>query len=327
MTSSAHPDAQLQGSSQLDLDPSLLMAAQAAVGMDTGMLLHSINIGRPADAMEDAGRNDAAPAMGMPAAAAEAAAPSPPGSGDTESLGNAVPHHPSDVPPLQRRRLAQTAAAAAAADDATRSACGLATPTPSPGPPFLKTDIEVEYGEVGIAMSQTNVIPPDPTLAVGPAHALHVVNSLVRIIPLTSSGTVDARRAAFERLIPLPDWFSLVASPCTGGYIYPAATYDKLIGRFLLTAICGYDSNQILLAVSESSSATGMWVLYSFPGEVTQATPMRCTGYPVSLQSQIGYNVDGVYLTWTQNCPDNQDTGTGAIIMALPKVGATELTD
>jgi hypothetical protein len=175
------------------------------------------------------------------------------------------------------------------------------------------------YGTLGVDLQQTNVVPPDPALAVGPQQVLHVVNSLVKIIPLTTQGNIDmAPRRGAARSIPLPDFFALVASPCDGGYIYPHAVYDKEIGRFLLTCICGGDSNQILLAVSTTSSAHGTWILYSFPGEVTRGLRMQCP-YPVSLNSKVGYNRDGVFLSWVQNCPDNQQDSTGAIIAALPK--------
>lgn len=76
---------------------------------------------------------------------------------------------------------------------------------------------------------------------------------------------------------------------------------------------------QILLAISTTASATGTWILYSFDGEVTSNTPMQCDGYPVSLQSQVTYNRDGVYVSWVQNCPPNQELDTGAVLMALPK--------
>lgn len=34
---------------------------------------------------------------------------------------------------------------------------------------------------------------------------------------------------------------------------------------------------------------------------------------------QVGYNKDGVFLTFVQNCEKNQETATGALIYALPK--------
>jgi hypothetical protein len=202
---------------------------------------------------------------------------------------------------------------------AQRRVCNKGTPTTSSPSPFVKRGLTHAYGTLGVDLQQTNVVPPDPALAVGPQQVLHVVNSLVRIIPLTTQGNIDtAPRPGASRTIPLPDFFALVASPCDGGYIYPHAAYDKEIGRFLLTCICGGDSNQVLLAVSTTSSAHGTWILYSFPGEVTKRMRMQCA-YPVSLYSKVGYNRDGVFLSWVQNCPENQQDATGAIIAALPK--------
>lgn len=36
-------------------------------------------------------------------------------------------------------------------------------------------------------------------------------------------------------------------------------------------------------------------------------------------QPQVGYNKDGVFLSFIHNCPSNQETATGAMIYALPK--------
>jgi hypothetical protein len=216
-----------------------------------------------------------------------------------------------------KRKLFQTSSNAN-----TKSVCNRGTPSTvtnaAPGRPTFTEPL----GTLGITMQQTNVIPPDPTLAVGPREVLHVVNSLIKILPVGGNGGLStSSRPGSTRTIPLPNFFSLVASPCDGGYINPSATYDKHIGRFLLTVVCGGDANQILLAASSSSSALGTWVLYSFAGEVTQGTNFQCANgsYPISLGTQVGYNQDGIYITYTQNCPTNQDTATGAILLALPK--------
>uniref|UniRef100_A0A383V3P6 Uncharacterized protein n=1 Tax=Tetradesmus obliquus TaxID=3088 RepID=A0A383V3P6_TETOB len=222
---------------------------------------------------------------------------------------------------LLQARSSTTSSSSGGSDPALaqRRVCNKGTPTASSPSPFVKRGMNHAYGTLGVDLQQSNVVPPDPALAVGPQQALHVVNSLVRIIPLTTQGNIDmSPRRGASRTIPLPDFFALVASPCDGGYIYPHAVYDKEIGRFLLTCVCGGDSNQVLLAVSTTSSAHGTWILYSFPGEVTKGLRMQCP-YPVSLYSKVGYNRDGVFLSWVQNCPDNQETATGAIIAALPK--------
>jgi hypothetical protein len=128
-------------------------------------------------------------------------------------------------------------------------------------------------------------------------------------------------------VIALPDFFGLVASTCDGGYITPSAAFDKAVGRFLLAAVCGGDANQILLAVSKSSSAVGGWWLYSLPGYVTAGTPMACADEasgehlaPYSIRSQVGYNADGVFVSFVQNCPLAANPGaSGAVLLALPK--------
>eukprot|EP00775_Hariotina_reticulata_P007431 gene7431-7640_t len=224
-----------------------------------------------------------------------------------------------DLPPntSPKRKLFQTSANAN-----SKSVCNKGTPTTITNANPGRATFTEPLGTLGITMQQTNVIPPDPTLAVGPREVLHVVNSLIKIIPVGSTGGLStSNRPGSTRTIPLPNFFSLVASPCDGGYINPSATYDKHIGRFLLTVVCGGDANQILLAASSSSSALGTWVLYSFAGEVTQSTNFQCANgsYPISLGTQVGYNQDGIFITYTQNCPTNQDTATGAILLALPK--------
>ncbi|WIA21393.1 hypothetical protein OEZ85_000609 [Tetradesmus obliquus] len=179
-------------------------------------------------------------------------------------------------------------------------------------------------GFPGLSTADTYVLPPDPTIAVGPDTALHVVNSLVAIYKVNpgtgNPASLNSTKPAL--LVSLPSFFTLVAPQCSGGYFSPSATYDKLVGRFLLTAVCGGDANQILLAVSSTSSALGGWLLYSFAAEATQSTPMVCDGYPAALHTQVSYNTDGVFISYVQNCPDDPFSATGAVLYALPKWAA-----
>lgn len=46
---------------------------------------------------------------------------------------------------------------------------------------------------------------------------------------------------------------------------------------------------------------------------------MQLTYLCGSVVLQVGYNKDGVFLTFIHNCPSNQETATGAMIYALPK--------
>jgi hypothetical protein len=178
-----------------------------------------------------------------------------------------------------------------AAKQPGRHVCNKGTPTNSTTGPLGKSSFSGKVSNiVGITMADSGVVPADAAIAVGPNHVVHVVNGLVKILPVNSNGEFPkSLKPGQMRLIPLPDWFGLVASPCDGGYINPSATYDKEVGRFLISAICGGDTNQVVLSVSADSSATGSWILYSFAGEATQGTRMQCINesYPISFHSQV----------------------------------------
>jgi len=169
--------------------------------------------------------------------------------------------------------------------------CNKGTPTNSTTGPVGRSSFSGKVSNiVGITMADSGVVPADAAIAVGPNHVVHVVNSLVKVMPVNSNGEQPrSLKPGQMRLIPLSDWFGLVASPCDGGYITPSATYDKEVGRFLISAICGGDTNQVLLSVSADDSAMGTWILYSFAGEATQGTRMQCVNesYPIGFHSQV----------------------------------------
>lgn len=204
-------------------------------------------------------------------------------------------------------------------------------PTPQPKP-RRRTGFKPVWGEDGLWMSESGVIPADSTVAAGPRHVMHIVNSLVKITTVDPMHGVPTGTDGYGYepspdavIVTLPDFFGLVASSCDGGYITPSAAYDKQAQRFIVTAVCGGDANQILLAVSQSDDATGGWWLYTFPGYVTYDTHMACTdGHdhfnPTSIHSQVSYNKDGVYISFVQNCPICEvPQATGSVLFALPK--------
>lgn len=234
--------------------------------------------------------------------------------GDGVAAGYSVYDRPALTSPA--RRLF-----AAGGKDNSRHVCNKGTPTESATGPLGKSSFSSKVINVnGIAMQDTGVPLADAAIAVGPHHVVHVVNSMVKIIPVSKDGDYPRSLTPGQvRLIPLSEWFGLVASPCDGGYITPSATYDKLVGRFLIAAVCGGDTNQVMLSVSATDNALGAWILYSFAGESTQGTRFQCLDFPVSFHSQVGYNKDGVFLTFIQNCPSSQETSTGAMLYALPK--------
>jgi hypothetical protein len=206
-------------------------------------------------------------------------------------------------------------------------------PEQQPQQPRRRTGFNPIWGDDGLWMSESGVVPADSTVAVGSRHVVHIVNSLVKImaidqsrgVPDVAGGSSAPGVSAEAVIVTLPDFFGLVASSCDGGYVTPSAAYDKQVGRFIVTAVCGGDSNQILLAVSQTSEATGRWWLYSFPAYVTYDTPMACTDgsshfTPTSIHTQIGYNRDGVFISFVQNCPlCHVPRATGSVLYALPK--------
>jgi hypothetical protein len=76
-------------------------------------------------------------------------------------------------------------------------------------------------------------MPPDPTIAVGPDTAFHVVNSLVAIYKVNpgSGNPANLNVTKPAALVSLPSFFTLVAPQCSGGYYSPSATYDKHVSR------------------------------------------------------------------------------------------------
>jgi hypothetical protein len=200
------------------------------------------------------------------------------------------------------------------------------------GKPHRRTGFKPVWGEDGLWMSESGVAPADATVAAGPRHVMHIVNGLVKITTVDPMHGVPTGTDGYGYdpspdavIVTLPDFFGLVASSCDGGYITPSAAYDKEADRFIVTAVCGGDANQILLAVSQCDDATAGWWLYSFPGYVTYDTAMACTdGHnhynPTSIHTQVGYNKDGVYISFVQNCPICEvPKATGSVLFALPK--------
>jgi hypothetical protein len=168
----------------------------------------------------------------------------------------------------------------------------------------------------GLGVNITDVVPMCPTLAIGRTHMIHAINSVLRVYRVNpSTGNVTS----LFKTVTLPDFFALVESPCYNGVNFPAAAYDKKIGRYLLTAVCA-GPNTILLAVSVGDTAEGKWILYSLPGE-PRGSRLTC-GTTVNTNpayTQLNYNNDGVYITYYQDCDSSWFDNSGAVLYALPK--------
>jgi len=103
-------------------------------------------------------------------------------------------------------------------------------------------------------------IPPDTMGAVGPSHFLEVINSSVAIYAKTGSRLSHVK---------LDTFFTLTIGATTyprNGSFDPRVLYDRRSGRFFATAMergsPSQEQNGIILAVSRTSDATGLWDKY-----------------------------------------------------------------
>ncbi|MEW6253311.1 MAG: hypothetical protein AB1716_21940, partial [Planctomycetota bacterium] len=111
------------------------------------------------------------------------------------------------------------------------------------------------------AILNTGWTPPDPHMAVGPAHIVVMTNGA--IAAFQKNGTKD-----FQQIIEGASgfWGSLGA---TGFVFDPEVLYDELSGRFFAMAAEAYappnqSKSYVLIAVSDDANPNGTWYKYRF---------------------------------------------------------------
>ncbi|RLD25188.1 MAG: hypothetical protein DRI70_07515, partial [Bacteroidetes bacterium] len=107
-----------------------------------------------------------------------------------------------------------------------------------------------------IGASQTNVLPPDPTGAVGPNHYVHAVNFPVKIFDKT--GTLLAGPTNLGTFLGIGS---------NGGD--PIVLYDQLADRWIVSQFGNISGgNSLAIGVSDTNDPTGAYNVYqfSFPG-------------------------------------------------------------
>jgi hypothetical protein len=107
----------------------------------------------------------------------------------------------------------------------------------------------------------------------------------------------------------------------------PAAAYDAAAGRFVLSATCG-GQGIVLLAASATNDAAGAWFVFSLVADGV-GSALACAsssaaggGGPeaaIADYSQVGYNSDGVFVTYKSVCPSSSSGAGGVGLLALPK--------
>ncbi len=137
----------------------------------------------------------------------------------------------------------------------------------------------------------TQDLPPDSQLAVGPTQVVVVVNSLIAIYNKSGSqqGSNQSLAAFFGNLV-------------TAGQVYdPRIIYDAADQRFILSAadvdLTSFNVGNVLLAVSQTSDATGQWNKYSIPS-MGQAVVGSANTYPDF--PTLGLSSSAVYISTGQ---------------------------
>jgi hypothetical protein len=122
----------------------------------------------------------------------------------------------------------------------------LAAPSPPPATTFRA--------------SGTSGTPPDTMGAVGPNHAVTIIN--FRVI-------VQDRNGVTLSDVDLAEFFASVI-PAGNAAFDPRAAYDPFANRWVLTCPTGVgfrDNSTVVLAVSQTNDPTGAWNFYSFPSD------------------------------------------------------------
>lgn len=135
---------------------------------------------------------------------------------------------------------------------------------------------------------QTNSIPPDPYVAVGPDHVLAVVNSSFRIYDKNGTvlKTIDANR-----------WFRNVLTDA--GPFDPKVIYDHFNQRWVMVWLNQSDeakSSHLLISVSDDSDPTGEWYNWAIRGNVNGSIVVdNWSDY-----QGVGFDNQALYITSNQ---------------------------
>ncbi len=132
---------------------------------------------------------------------------------------------------------------------------------------------------------QTNSIPPDPHMAVGPNHVITVVNTSFRI---------SDKAGNTLKTISADGWFNS-ALPGPGAFD-PKVQYDHFANRWVMVWLNQNGATQtsyFLVSVSDDSDPIGTWYNWAIPSNVNGSTQ---TGTWTDYQG-FGFDNQALYLT------------------------------
>lgn len=135
---------------------------------------------------------------------------------------------------------------------------------------------------------QTNFIPPDPILAVGPQHVMAAVNSAFRIYK--KDGTL-------QKSIDADQWFDQVADNVST--FDPIVMYDHFSHRWIFLMLHEDDATATsyqLLGISDDDDPNGLWYNWALPGSaVGDSVTSNWSDY-----ARLGVDENAVYITSNQ---------------------------
>lgn len=137
-------------------------------------------------------------------------------------------------------------------------------------------------------ISQTNSIPPDPHIAVGPNHVVGVVNSRFAIWD---------KEGNLLKNINADTWYSNVVQGV--GSFDPKVLYDHFAKRWIMVWLDQDDNSQrgyFLLSVSADSNAIGTWYNWALPSNVNGTTNNGSWGD----YQGVGFDHEAIYITANQ---------------------------
>ncbi len=137
-------------------------------------------------------------------------------------------------------------------------------------------------------IGQTPWVPPDPTIAVGPAHIVTTVNMAIAFY--TKDGTLlfSARLDSTGN----PGFFEDVGG---GTFTFdPKCLYDPVAGRFVVLALEVYGDTQeayVTIAVSDDSDPQGVWYKYRTDAVISDGSTTFWWDYP-----GLGFDAQAYYV-------------------------------
>ncbi len=146
-------------------------------------------------------------------------------------------------------------------------------------------------------------IPPDTHGAIGPSHAMTMLNSHVRI---------QNKLGAVTSTVSLTSFWSAI----TGSKFDPKVLYDAGSSRWI--AVCDADgslaTSKICFAMTTTSDPTGTWNFYEFDADATDAT---WADYP-------GFGVNATWIAITHNMFTLAGAYVGAKMWVIDKASALD---